>query len=115
MDPESKLYHYKAKVLNVVDGDTVDLMIELGLFVSVKRRIRVRGVDCPEMFGAKASPEGSRAREFTASILPTGATVFVRTYLDEGDKYGRLLASIRTLDGKDLASELISAGLARKV
>lgn len=108
-----KLYHYRASVLNVVDGDTVDLLIDLGLFVKIKRRVRIAGVDCPEMFGQKATPEGGKARQFTLSLLPPGSTVFIRTYLDEGDKYGRLLADIVTLSGKNVASELIAAGHAR--
>lgn len=107
---DNKLYHYRATVLKVVDGDTVDLLIDLGLFVKIKRRVRLLGVDCPEKFGAKASEAGTRAREFTASLLPEGATVFVRTYLDEGDKYGRLLADVTTLAGKNASKELLAAG-----
>lgn len=110
LDPSSKLYHYQARVLTWVDGDTVDLEISLGLFVKVKRRARLLGVDAPEMFGAKATAAGRDAFAFVKAACPPGSTVFIRTALDEGDKYGRLLVAITTLDGRDVSEELIKAG-----
>jgi len=47
------LYNYNARVLRVVDGDTLDLMISLGLHVQVKERCRLLGVNTPETFGVK--------------------------------------------------------------
>ena len=42
------LYHYKAKLVRVIDGDTVDVMIDLGFDVWIKKRLRLYGIDAPE-------------------------------------------------------------------
>ena len=44
----SKLYHYSAKVTRVVDGDTIDVVLDLGFDVSLKARVRFFGIDAPE-------------------------------------------------------------------
>ena len=59
------MYTYSCKVLKVVDGDTLDLEIDLGFNVRIKERIRLYGVDTPEVFGAAASSEGAAASDFT--------------------------------------------------
>ena len=46
-------YQYKAEVVRVVDGDTVDVLIDLGLNVFTKERIRLFGINTPETYGVK--------------------------------------------------------------
>ena len=42
------MYEYKAKLLRVIDGDTVDCVIDLGFNVRLKERVRLKGIDTPE-------------------------------------------------------------------
>ena len=48
MSANDKLYNYKAKLVRVVDGDTIDAEIDLGFGVFIKQRIRLYGIDTPE-------------------------------------------------------------------
>ena len=43
-------YVYRAKARRIVDGDTVDMDVDLGFFVSVRIRFRLKGIDTPEIF-----------------------------------------------------------------
>ena len=42
------MYEYKAKLVRVIDGDTIDCIIDLGFDVRLKERIRLKGIDTPE-------------------------------------------------------------------
>ena len=42
------MYEYKCTVLRIVDGDTIDVMVDLGFETWVKKRVRLYGIDCPE-------------------------------------------------------------------
>ena len=44
-------YTYKAKLKRVIDGDTVDLVVDAGFYISVHQRFRLKGIDAPEIFG----------------------------------------------------------------
>ena len=81
------MYKYNAKVLKVIDGDTVDLEIDLGFKVSFKTRVRLIGVDTPE----KWFPYGKVVKEYLRQELE-GKEI----YLDvtKKDKYGRYLVTI---------------------
>ena len=95
------MYKYKAKLLRVVDGDTADVMIDLGFDTWVKARLRFKGVDTWE----------KRTRDKAEKIKGLAATAFTATYLELNDgnftiqsygkgKYGRVLAEI-FIDGED--------------
>lgn len=116
---EEKLYHYKAKVVKIVDGDTIDIQIQLGFHITVEKRVRLFGVNTPETYGVKKTSEeyqaGMKAKEFVEHFL-AGKECLVRTYLDKhGEskhgKYGRLLAEIFVSD-ISLNEKLLSEGLA---
>ena len=47
------MYQYKAKILNIVDGDTFDVDIDLGFHIHIHERVRLLNVDTPEKFGAE--------------------------------------------------------------
>ena len=95
------MYKYGAKLLRVVDGDTADVMIDLGFDTWVKARLRFKGVDTWE----------KRTRDKAEKIKGLAATAFTATYLELNDgnftiqsygkgKYGRVLAEI-FIDGED--------------
>lgn len=89
-------FWYGATVLNVVDGDTIDLMIDLGFDIHRKIRVRLYGVNTPESRtkDLKEKELGLKAKEFTKDWLSKHKWVFVNTIPDKNDKYGRILAQI---------------------
>lgn len=93
------MYQYSAIVQNVVDGDTMEIDIDLGLSVWVrKEKIRLYGVNTPEVYGVKkGSPEwerGTRSSEFVKSYVKANDRIIVETIKDKKEKYGRYLAVV---------------------
>jgi micrococcal nuclease len=86
------IYIYKAELVRVVDGDTVDLIIDLGFDTSRKERFRLYGIDAPEMRTAA----GKAAKAWLWEALQPLETIYVQTVQLETkakrDKYGRFLA-----------------------
>jgi micrococcal nuclease len=101
------MYEYDAKVINVVDGDTIDCDIDLGLFLHATHRLRLLGVNCPEVHGPTKA-EGLKAAEYTRVTL-LGQTVRIRTA--KSDSFGRWLCQVY-LDGLDFNQSLVDRGLA---
>lgn len=99
------MYEYRAKIINVVDGDTVDAVIDLGFRVTTTQRLRLARVDTPE----RGQPKFEEAKEFVQKAVG-GKEVYLRS--TKVSKYGYYLASI-TIDGRDLSSMLIETGLAK--
>jgi len=96
--------HYK--VLNIVDGDTVDV-----LYMGKKERVRLLCVDTPESVhpdAAKNTVMGNKASNYTKNRL-TGKTVDLEFESTLRGKYGRLLAYV-ILDGKNFNVELVREG-----
>lgn len=90
------MYEYQAKIVNVVDGDTVDAMIDLGFGIFSKQRLRLYGVDTPEIKSPNPAVRqmALNAKGFVSFIIQNAPTLLtLKTYKD--DKYGRLLADIK--------------------
>jgi len=105
------MYQYNATVVNIVDGDTVDLNMDLGFHIWVTKRIRLAYIDTPERF----SDEGKKATEFVKQTIPVGSNVVVKTSLDSTDKYGRVLGEIYRPDElKSLNKILLENNLAKE-
>lgn len=100
-------YTYHAKIVRVVDGDTIDVDLDYGDRLRQVRRLRLSHVDAYE----KNTEPGRRALAYVESVLPVGADVIVTT--SKPDKFGRQLAVVQLPDGQDLASELLSRQLAK--
>jgi micrococcal nuclease len=86
------IYIYKAELVRVVDGDTVDLAIDLGFDTFRKERFRLYGIDAPEIrFEA-----GKAAKAWLWEALQPLEAFYVQTIQLETkakrDKYGRFLA-----------------------
>jgi micrococcal nuclease len=90
---EKKLYWYKAKVVKIVDADTVDLMVSLGLHSYSEERFRLRGIDAWEVRG-KEREKGLLAKARVEELTPVDSEVWIETYKDKEGKYGRFLADI---------------------
>lgn len=112
-----ELFFYKAEVKKVLDGDTVDLLIDVGFNMHYAGRVRLYGVNTPE--SRTSNPEeklaGLAAKEFVENwIEENNHIVYIKTIKDKNEKYGRLLAEIYNQDKtKCLNVEMINAGLAR--
>ena len=95
------LYCYKAVIDRIVDGDTCDIMLDLGCSVYVKERCRLYGINCPESYGVKKDSEeyakGIAAKERLADLV-NGKELIVHTYKDAKGKYGRYLVDIYLAD-----------------
>lgn len=104
------MYEYKARVVRVVDGDTVVMSISLGCHVVVEKYIRLYGINAPEMHGA-TKLAGMEARDFLSSHV-LGKELLIQTFKDKTEKYGRLLAKIYTdLEKTECVNDLlISSG-----
>jgi len=86
------MYTYKAKVTKIVDGDTIDVDIDLGFYIRVTKRIRFSFINAPERY----TDAGKQATSFLNSTIPVGSFVIIKTEIDKADKYGRVLAEIFT-------------------
>ncbi len=117
---EDLLYTYKGYVEKIIDGDTLWVNIDCGFKTLVRQKIRLRGVDTPEIM----FPEGKRARDFVKRILEKCGFIIIRTY--KTDMYDRYLSDIFYLPGEDdpdkvagegklLNSEIIEKGLGRSI
>lgn len=100
------MYEYAAVVSRVVDGDTVDVTIDLGMETSRTIRCRLFGINAPE----KNTPEGKAAKAWLEQRV-AGKTILCQTIKDKVEKYGRYL--VRLMDGNEINTEMISAGHAK--
>jgi len=89
------MYKYNATLLRVVDGDTADVMIDLGFNTWSKKRLRFKGVDTWEKRtrNLEEKAKGILASEFTEEHLKLNDGKFVIQSFGTG-KYGRVLAEI---------------------
>ena len=106
------MYNYKAKLIKTVDGDTVDLMVDLGFDMWHKIRVRLAGINTPESRtkDLREKELGLEAKTFTENFLK-GKEIIVHT--NKQGKFGRFLANL-TVNGQDLSQALIEANLARE-
>ena len=89
------LFTYRAEVLRVVDGDTLWMKIHLGPRQWVKEKLRLRGLDCPEM----DTPEGTAAKRFVETLVAGAKSVTITTF--KPDKWDRYLADVfLAMDGE---------------
>jgi len=115
-------FWYGATILNVVDGDTVDLMVDLGFNVHHKIRVRLYGINTPESRtkDLREKELGLKAKKFVEDWFSNHKWVFVNTIPDKNDKYGRVLARIYSSDDIDspqtacLNIDMIQSGNARE-
>jgi len=90
-------YRYNVKVLKVVDGDTIDVMVDLGMNVFRKERLRLYKIDAWETRGEER-PWGLEAKEALKDLLDS-KDVYIESYKDKTGKYGRFLATVFVKDG----------------
>jgi micrococcal nuclease len=106
------MYEYRARIVRVIDGDTVEAEIDLGFHVRFTVTLRLAGINAPETKGTER-PRGLAATRYLERLLNewTGASreLLVRTHKDVTEKYGRYLAEL--IAGEvNLNQALVAAG-----
>ena len=89
------MYEYNCEVKRIVDGDTVDVLIDLGFDIAYASRVRLYGIDTPE---SRTRDKDEKARgliskDFLKSWLDKGSVV-IRTRKDKKGKFGRILGEM---------------------
>ena len=104
-------WRFRAKLVRVLDGDTCDVMLDAGFQTYREERLRLLGVNCPEVHGATRAA-GLEATRFSANWLAAagdGWSLVVES--SKSDVFGRYLARVtRVSDGACLNDDLLAAG-----
>ncbi len=101
------MYHYKAFVKDVYDGDTITAVVDLGFLHYQEMKLRLYGIDTPELRGPER-PQGLIVRDILREMI-LEKDVEIHTYKDKQGKYGRYLATIM-LDGVNVNEWLVDNG-----
>ena len=99
------MYTYSAKLIRVIDGDTIDLEIDLGFDLSIRQRLKLFGVNTPDSRSADIAEKqkGLEAKQRLTELLPREFKIV--TILNKRGKYGRVLGEVFVKDvngGKDI-------------
>lgn len=108
--------YYVKEVLKVVDGDTIDVVIDLGFDISFTSRVRLAGIDTPESRTKDLAEKalGLECKKYLADRIKAAKNVVIRTEkMDSSEKYGRILGWLY-LDGEgnSINHEMIEKGYA---
>lgn len=106
------LYKYRAKVLRIIDGDTMDVDLDLGFdVVLAKQRVRLYGIDTPESRTRDKVEKkfGLISKDYVKKRCPVGSKVIIGTHVgDERGKFGRILGEVFAIDKETSAISEIS-------
>jgi len=108
------MYEYSCKVERVVDGDTVDVVLDLGFDILFKSRVRLYGIDTPESRTRDLDEKarGKMAGAYLKEAVDNGTKVVIETKLkDSRGKYGRVLGNV-VVDGVNINEAMIENSLA---
>ena len=103
------MYEYACKVERVVDGDTVDVVLDLGFNILYKCRVRLFGIDTPESRTRNLDEKarGKMAGAFLKEAIDNGTKVVIQTKLkDSRGKFGRVLGNV-VVDGININQSMI--------
>jgi micrococcal nuclease len=108
--------YYVKQVTNVVDGDTIDVVIDLGFDISFTSRVRLAGIDTPESRTKDKAEKtlGLESKKYLADRIKTAKNVVIRTEkINSSEKFGRILGWLY-LDGESnsINHEMIEKGYA---
>ena len=108
--------YYVRKVEGVVDGDTIDVLIDLGFDILFASRVRLAGIDTPESRtkDIKEKALGLESKEYLKKHLKDAKSVVIKTEkMDSSEKYGRILGWVY-VDGntESLNDKMINDGYA---
>jgi len=108
------MYEYACEVKRVVDGDTIDVVLDLGFDILHKSRVRLYGIDTPESRTRNLDEKarGKMAGAYLKEAVEKGEKVVIQTKLkDSRGKYGRVLGNV-VVDGVNINEAMIENFLA---
>jgi micrococcal nuclease len=116
MSPLPVAFSWRGRCVNVVDGDTIDVELDTGFHNVLTQRVRLYGVNTPELHTGTDREAGQAAKLFTAATIdvwqPEGVRwpLWLRTY--KTDSFGRYLADVYQNEqgAMSLSAHLIAAG-----
>ena len=107
------MYEYKATVHRIIDGDTVDVTIDLGFEMTTKQRIRLYGINTPESRtrDLEEKKRGLAAKDRVIELIGNCEELSIKTIINKKarGKYGRILADVLA-DGINVNQTLVSEG-----
>lgn len=114
------MYQYKAKVERVVDGDTMDVIVDVGFKITTNQRIRLAKINTPETYNVKKDSEeykkGMAAKEYVMQRIQTNNNEIMLETDKLVGKYGRYIGTIFLSDSDvTLNDELVQKGFAKYV
>lgn len=107
------MYQYKAKILKILDGDTVQIDLDLGFNIILSnQKVRLAGIDTPESrtTNAEEKPRGLLSKKKLQEKLPVGSYATIETLRSDNndDKFGRILGIFITEDGTQINEWMIN-------
>jgi len=108
------MYEYNCTVERVVDGDTIDVVLDLGFDILYKSRVRLYGIDTPESRTRDKDEKarGKMAGAFLEEAIEDGEKVIIQTKLkDSRGKFGRILGDV-VVDGININQLMVKCHLA---
>lgn len=111
---KANLYNYDGTITRIIDGDTCEISIDLGLDIELKnQKLRLYGINAPEMRGTTKA-KAIAARDYLAALV-LNKKVLIITHRDRREKYGRYLAEIWLPDSdKSVNQQMVEASHAVK-
>lgn len=105
------MYKYKAYVESIYDGDTITCEVDLGFKITVKKKIRLYGINTPEVRGEEKTM-GKKVRDYLRSLI-LHKEIILETVKDKTGKYGRYLATVH-YNGMNVNNHLLELGYAEE-
>ena len=109
------MYQYKVKKINrVIDGDTVDLDIDLGFWITVSHRVRLKDINAAETrtLNLEEKTKGLVAKEWLKKELSREGEWIIETFKE--DKYGRILGTLYLVgDPVTINERMLNEGIAQ--
>lgn len=102
------LFWYRVELVRVVDGDTAEVLVDLGFRISWRMHIRLLGINAPEVVGA-TKDAGLAAKAHLEKLL-TGPGLMLKSHKDQADKYGNRWLGEFFRDGVNLNQQMIADG-----
>lgn len=100
------MYSYRGNVTKVIDGDTIDVDVDLGFHVTLNMRLRLYGINAPEMKGETIEAGKASRAWLDAKLAADNYEVDILTIKDKREKYGRYLAKVYTRQSARSVNEL---------
>lgn len=104
------MYEYKAKIIDVYDGDTFTFEVDLGFSIKVTEKIRLAGINTPEVKGDEKI-KGYEVKDYVSDLI-LNKDVTIKVY--KKGKFGRYVAEVILEDGTNLTKHLLEKNMGKE-